>query len=146
MGAARKISPRVVLDTNVVLSALLFSHGSLAWLRQAWQGGQFVPLASRDTVAELLRALSYPKFKLSADEQEDLLAEYLPWCETVLVARSVRVPRCRDPRDQAFLRLARAARADFLVSGDEDLLSLSKEFPVPIVRAPELGAQLVVPR
>jgi len=42
---------RVVLDTNVVLSALVFSQGSLAWVREAWQNGLLLPLASRDTVA-----------------------------------------------------------------------------------------------
>ncbi|KAF0146134.1 MAG: hypothetical protein FD153_176 [Rhodospirillaceae bacterium] len=46
--------PRLVLDTNVLLSALLFHAGSLAWLRHAWQSDVIRPLASRDTTAELL--------------------------------------------------------------------------------------------
>lgn len=58
------IAPRVVLDSNVVLSALLFSRGRLAWIRAAWQGGRFVPLASKPTVEELIRVLGYPKFRL----------------------------------------------------------------------------------
>ena len=70
--------PRVVLDTNCLVSALIFSRGCFAWLREAWQGGRCVPLASRDTVGELLRVLNYPKFKLSRDEQEALLAEFCP--------------------------------------------------------------------
>lgn len=143
MGAPREVAVRrVVLDTNVVLSALLFSSGTLAWLRRAWQDGSVIPLASRDTVAELLRALAYPKFKLTAEEQEDLLAEYLPWCETIAVPASIRVPRCRDPEDEAFLRLARRGGAEVVVSGDEDLLSLAGRFSIPILRPAELRDQL----
>lgn len=143
MGAPGEVAGRrVVLDTNVVLSALVFSQGSLAWVREAWQNGLLLPLASRDTVAELLRSLAYPKFKLLPEDQEDLLAEYLPWCETVMVPRSIRVPRCRDPHDEAFLRLARTAKADFLVTGDDDLVALSSNFEVQIVRPAQLRDQL----
>ena len=56
---------RVVLDTNVLLSALLFYQGSVAWLRHAWQSEAIRPLASRDTTEELIRVLAYPKFKLT---------------------------------------------------------------------------------
>lgn len=53
--------PRVVLDTNCVVSALLFSRGRLAWLRRAWQSGRVVPLVSRGTATKLIRVLAYPK-------------------------------------------------------------------------------------
>ncbi|MDE0214412.1 MAG: putative toxin-antitoxin system toxin component, PIN family [Deltaproteobacteria bacterium] len=124
---------RWVLDTNVLLSALLFSSGSLAWLRHEWQSGTLVPLASQETALELIRVLSYPKFRLTDQEREDLLADYLPWCETVVVSDPPVVPLCRDPFDRPFLELALVGRADALVTGDEDLLALAPEFPVPIV-------------
>ena len=73
-----KAPPRVVLDTNVVLSALLFRGGPTAQVRAAWMSARFVPLASAATAQELMRVLAYPKFKLTADEQHDLLADYLP--------------------------------------------------------------------
>jgi uncharacterized protein len=57
---------RVVLDTNIVLSALLFKSGRLAWLLPAWQEYRVVPLVCRDTLDELLRVLDYPKFRLSS--------------------------------------------------------------------------------
>jgi putative PIN family toxin of toxin-antitoxin system len=126
-------APRVVLDTNVLLSALLFPAGSLAWLRQAWHAQTVRPLASRDTTAELIRVLSYPKFRLTADEREDLLGDYLPWCETASVPRRIKVPRCRDHFDRPFLELALAAKADALVTGDKDLLALARTFAVPIL-------------
>jgi hypothetical protein len=78
---------RVVLDTNVVLSALLFPSGRLAWLREAWQVGRVVPVVCRETTAELLSALAYPKFRLSVEEREELLADFLPYVEVVARVR-----------------------------------------------------------
>ena len=72
------------------------------WLRNAWQSDVARPLASRDTTAELIRVLHYPKFRLIRDEREDLLADYLQWCEKVRVASPVEVPDCRDPSDRPF--------------------------------------------
>ena len=90
---------RLVLDTNVLLSALVFHAGSLEWLRHAWHSGTVRPLASRDTTTELVRVLHYPKFRLTRDEREELLDDYLPWCETIPVPSSIQVPDCRDPFD-----------------------------------------------
>ena len=72
-----KSTPRVVLDTNVALSALLFARGRLAPLRDAWYVQRFVPLLSRNTASELVRVLRYPKFRLSTGEQQELLADLL---------------------------------------------------------------------
>ena len=128
--------PRVVLDTNVVLSALVFSSGTLAPLRRGWQDAQFTPLVSKVTAAELIRVLACPKFRLSAEAHEDLLADYLPFCESIQAPKSTpRTPLCRDPFDVPFLELALAGTADFLVTGDDDLLSLAAEFRCPILRA-----------
>jgi uncharacterized protein len=129
-------SPRVVLDTNLVLSALVFPHGRLVPLRMLWQGGQITPLVSQATVTELIRALSYPKFRLPAPEQEDLLADYLPWCTTVAIPHlPPETPECRDPADSPFLKLALAGKADALVTGDKDLLVLAGTFACPILMA-----------
>jgi putative PIN family toxin of toxin-antitoxin system len=126
--------PRVVLDTNVAISALLFSGGRLGWLRLAWQSHRLRPLISRPAAAELIRVLEYPKFSLRPEERESLLGEYLPWCEVVHVRRApAGLPPCRDPGDQMFLELAAVGKADFLVTGDADLLALESDFRVPIV-------------
>ena len=129
---------RVVLDTNLVLSALVFGRGKSAVLRDGWHSQRFIPLASRETTSELIRVLTYPKFGLTLREQEDLLSDYLPFCTTVKVpAPPPPTPPCRDPLDIPFLELAIAGGADFLVTGDLDLLSLSTEFSCPIVSARE---------
>ena len=128
--------PRVVLDTNLVLSALVFGGGKPSALRNAWQQVRFHPLVSNPTAIELLRTFAYPKFKLSAAEQKELLGDYLPWCETVKIpAPPPTTPTCRDSSDQPFLHLAVAGMADFLVTGEGDLLALTSEFSCPIVTA-----------
>jgi uncharacterized protein len=114
---------RVVFDTATVVSALLFEKGHLSWLRRHWAEGGCLPLVSRATAEELTRVLAYPKFELSAREREEILSEYLVYCETVR-----RVSRCpivgRDPADQPFLDLAHS-RVGVLVTGDKDLLVLA---------------------
>ena len=115
---------RVVLDTNVVVSALVFRKGSLARLRELWSGERFVPLTDRAASEELVRVLAYPKFRLEADDITSLLEDYLPFAEPV-AERRVRTPRCRDVHDRKFLALATAGRADVLVTGDRALLELA---------------------
>ena len=140
----RLTSIRAVLDTSVLVSALLFHAGSLAWLRNAWRSGRILPLASRATAAELIRVLAYPKFALTASEQRDLLDDYLPFCETVTVPDPPpAAPDCRDPFDLPFLELALAGRADALVTGDADLLALGDSFAVPI-HSPSAFEQLLI--
>lgn len=128
--------PVVVLDTNLLLSALVFSGGRLAALRTAWQTGRCVPLVSQATAAELIRVLTYPKFRLSPSDREELLADYLPHCRSVRIpARLPKLPTCRDANDQMFIELAAVGKADFLVTGDQDLLVLAPVFNRRIVTA-----------
>lgn len=138
-----KSAPRVVLDTNVVLSALLFGQGRLAPLRLAWQLASFHPIVSRATIEELVRALTYPKFKLAPEDQRELLADYLPYCTTVrMPGKLPRTPPCRDAFDVPFLQLAVAGKANYLVTGDKDLLSLSGRIRCPIITAEALLTSL----
>ena len=121
---------RVVLDTNCLVSALIFSRGNAGRLRAAWQRGDIVPLVCRETVSELIRVLGYPKFKLDREDIESLLTDILPWAETVEkdLSREAIAP-LRDRDDAVFIRLAKAADAAFLVSGDRHLLELRDIFP-----------------
>ena len=126
------MSQRVVLDTNCVISALLFSKQSMAWLRHSWQNAQITPLASKDTVIELMRVLAYPKFKLSKSEQALLLADFLPYAETVIIEQIPDgLPIIRDLDDQKFLILAVVGQAEALVTGDADILDIQSSFHTP---------------
>jgi putative PIN family toxin of toxin-antitoxin system len=117
---------RVVLDTNVVVSALVFREGRLSWLRDAWKSGTLVPVLDAACADELIRVLAYPRFRLSPDDVSELLGDYLPWTELVESEPPAdpALPECRDPADRKFLVLAAAAGVDALVTGDEALLEL----------------------
>ena len=136
--------PRVVLDTNCLISALLFSSGKLSWLRDAWQSKRFIPLASRDTAEELIRVLAYPKFKLNKIEQEILLADFLPYVETVQIAEIPSgLPTLRDPDDVMFITLAVTAKAEALISGDKDIHAVKHQLDgIPILTVAEFAEWL----
>jgi putative PIN family toxin of toxin-antitoxin system len=115
---------RTVLNTNVLVSALLFANGRLSWLRPCWQCGQITPVLAQPTARELLRVLADPKFRLEPDDRERLLEDLLPWCESWTGSIPASSHRVRDPHDQVFLDLAFAAATPVLVSGETDLLML----------------------
>ena len=130
------MTPRVVSDTTTVVSALLFPDGRLTWLLKHWRDGSSVPLISRATAAELRRVLHYSKFRLSAEDAQELLADYLPYCEVIeSVKRCACV--CRDANDQPFLDLAQSGNANVLVSGDQDLLMLATGQTTFLIETPE---------
>ena len=133
-----------VFDTNVVVSAVVFRRGSrLAWLRDGWRQKQCIPLLSTPTATELLAVLAHPKFRLTTADRDELLAEYLPYCEVVeLAERADHLPECRDPADRPFLELAVAGRAQFLVTGDQDLLVLGIVPGFEIVTPEAFGARV----
>jgi len=133
---------RVVLDTNLVLSALVFQQGRLSSLRALWQAKRFTSILSRETAVELIRALAYPKFRLTAAEQQELLADYLPHCKVVTIIAPPSVPYCRDPADNKFLQLVVAGKADWLVTGDKDLLVMPDTFVCRIITAEAFLAQI----
>lgn len=136
------MTSRVVLDTNVLVSALIFTSGRLAWVRHAWQRQQIQPLIATETANELIRVLAYPKFRLATREQDELLAAFLPYAEVVALPTPwPALPACTDEKDQVFLVLAHVARADRLVTGDTDLLAMHDAFPGLIVTPEQFAAE-----
>jgi putative PIN family toxin of toxin-antitoxin system len=80
----------------------------------------------------LIRVLAYSKFKLSKAEQALLLADFLPYAETVVIDRIPDgLPILRDKADQMFLILAVAGQAEVLVTGDTDILDIKSSFHTP---------------
>ena len=127
---------RVVLDTNVVVSALLFS-GISSKLVPLWQSGAITALVSRNILEEYLRVLSYPKFRLSESEIKDLIQEeLLPYVEVVKRQRRLRVVE-RDPSDDKFVECAVAGKARVIISGDKDLLSIGRYRKI-VIQSPAL--------
>lgn len=116
---------RVVLDTNVLVSALLFM-GISSELVPLWQRSAITILLSRGILEEYLRVLSYPKFQLSEVEIKSLTEEeLLPYVEVVNPRRRLRVVE-RDPSDNKFLECALTGKARVIISGDKDLLSIGR--------------------
>src|SRR6185436_1245557 len=123
LGARSAEVVRAVLDTNTVISALLFS-GTAARLVPLWQSRRITLLISREILTEYLRVFAYPKFQLSDQEIRPLIEEeLLPFVETIRVRRRLAAVR-RDPDDDKFLECAVAGRAQYLVTGDRDLREL----------------------
>jgi putative PIN family toxin of toxin-antitoxin system len=118
---------RVVLDTNVVLSVVVFHDERFDGLVQAWRSGAVVPLVDDACVAELERVLDYPQFAHRYAGPEVALAEYLPYTERVRTeGHGAGLARCRDPDDQKFIVLAHVGRAETLVTGDAMLLGVRR--------------------
>lgn len=114
---------RIVLDTNALVSALLFS-GVESQLVRLWQGGSVTLLISRPILDEYLRVLAYPKFKLTRSEIRGLIeGEVLPFVEIVHPTQRVKAIKS-DPSDNKFLECALAGQAEVLISGDKQVLAL----------------------
>lgn len=125
---------RAVLDTNIVISALLFK-GEVSRIHSLWKKKAFILLASGEMVGEHIRVLAYPKFGLTESEIENIVREELiPYIEPVKIADTMR-GSCPDPDDDKFLACAVGGGADVIVSGDSDLLSLKKFKGIPIITA-----------
>ena len=114
---------RLVVDTNVVLSGLLFPGSIPNRVLQQVQGS--VILASDATRQELVEVMERARFDryLKREVRRSLVAEFLRATITVEVGLPIRA--CRDPRDDKFLEVAVHGRADAIISGDIDLVSLN---------------------
>jgi hypothetical protein len=122
---------RAVLDPNVIISGLLSPEGSPARTLLAWQRGEFELVASPLLLAELERALSYPKLRrrIPTDEAQAVI-EWLARSATIMPDPQGPPPvRSVDPGDDYLLALA-ASESAVLVSGDDHLLALAGELPI----------------
>jgi putative PIN family toxin of toxin-antitoxin system len=136
MGETPRKVRRVVLDTNVLVSALLFT-GELSKMVDLWHRGEVVPLISRETFDELRAVLGYPKFSLVPEEIQSIIEnEILPYFEVVEIKENVRGV-CRDPEDDKFLACALSGAAHFILSGDKDLTDLKSYKTIKIIKASE---------
>ena len=134
----QKVTPiRVVVDTNVLVSDLLFG-GEPGKISDLWIVGRIVPLLSSETFTEFNRVLSYSKFRLSPAEITMLIEEeLLPYAEVLDVTEDANGV-CRDPKDDKFLALAASGKAAYIITGDQDLLVLQLFRQTRIITVGEL--------
>ncbi len=117
----------VVIDTNVIVSALLFG-GTPGKLIQLWKTGQIQPLISKEITEEYLQVLAYPKFNLSENEIDFLLNhEILPYFKAVKIKPGHWKTTIEDdPSDDMFIRCAVSGMCRIIISGDRHLLDLKR--------------------
>lgn len=122
---------RVVLDVNVLISAALSPRGTPARLLIAWQAGAFELVVSPQLLAELRRALAYPKLaRLVTTADADAFAAWLGRAAELAADPPGPPPvRSEDPADDYLVALAAVERA-VLVSGDGHLTALAGRIPV----------------
>jgi hypothetical protein len=124
---------RLILDTNILLSALLSPMGASAKLLDAWERKAFTLVACDALVAELRQVAGRPFFRarLRASAAELLAAgvrDFSFYCRDLPSG-----PVAPDPKDSFLLALAEAGQAGYLVTGDKELLSLKRHKATRIV-------------
>jgi putative PIN family toxin of toxin-antitoxin system len=125
---------RYVFDTNVIISALLFENSKPAQaLQYALTDG--VVLLSLELLEELNEVLGRERFNryVTNEEREEFLEVLIE--RAVLVEITENVQECRDPKDNKILELALSGKAQYIISGDRDLLTLNPFRDVLILTA-----------
>ncbi len=121
--------PLVVIDTNVFISGLIIPKGNPYKVVQLWQSGSMHVAVSSELIAEISTVLDRKKIKTKFHLSDVVVRELI----NLLQERGMNIVvkpsklRVRDLKDQFLLDLALSAKADFLISGDSDLLVLADE-------------------
>lgn len=130
---------RIVIDTNLIVSALIWGGTPLSLLKET-RLNEIEMLASIDTLNELKRILARPKFieslAKSNRKPEDIISKYQ---ELIQFVHPAIIPDniVRDPKDVKFLACAVGGKADYIITGDNDLLILKEYQGIRIVTASE---------
>src|SRR5580693_5187205 len=130
-----------VLDSNVLISLLVFADPRFPSIAAAWADGRLSVLRDAACAAEFLRVLGYPRLKLDPTRQVEIYTEFEARSIEAAPAGIPVLPRCADADDQKFLELA-ARGADCLVTGDRELLRLDRRVAFAILTAGALEKNL----
>lgn len=124
---------RLVVDSNVLISALLVPSGTPAKLMHQLAAANARLLMSRLTYLELASRLARPKFDRYRSMEQ--MHEYLEWLADLAewVQPSIHIDACRDEDDNRFLEVLLAGDGDALITGDADLLQLNPYEGLPIL-------------
>jgi len=132
---------RAVLDTNILVSALISPTGHPAAIYDAWEDGKFTLLTCAEHLEELRATLQKPRVAelISPHKAGRLVNQVRKLAEDI--GPLPRVKRSPDPTDDFLLALSEAGKADYLVTGDESgLLSLDRHQATRIVSASDFAA------
>jgi putative PIN family toxin of toxin-antitoxin system len=135
---------RAVVDTNILVRAVIKPQGSVGPVLQRLRRRDYMLLLSRATLDELVDVLHRPRLRLKYGLSESALRAVIRLLvlRSELVQSDVPIAVCRDPKDDKLLEVAVAGQADVIVSGDEDLLVLDPYAAIPIVSPSRFLAML----
>lgn len=135
---------RVVIDTNVLVSGVIASHGAPRRILEAWHAGRFTLVTSEVIIAEVMRVLHYPRIYQRYNLAKDDVALVVDSLRTdaEVVAGLYEVRKSTDPADDTFLACALEGRAEYVVSGDRHLLEIGSYHGVLIVTPGQFAAVL----
>jgi putative PIN family toxin of toxin-antitoxin system len=119
-----------VLDTNVLFSGVASPDGIPAFILQAWRIGGLRVVLSQHILDELVRVL--PRLRKASMTPIEIrtLAENFRLRAEIAEPDSELDPNLRDPADQLVLATLRVSKADYLITGDKDLLALADKYPI----------------
>jgi len=121
---------RVVLDTNILVSAIAYPGSTPGRIFSAWQSGQLDVVLSRYILDEMERVLPrFARVKLNTSEIRDLADSFMFKAE-IVEPTAIQEASLRDEADAPVLGTLLAAKADYLITGDKDLLALAAEYPI----------------
>jgi putative PIN family toxin of toxin-antitoxin system len=122
---------RIVLDTNVLVSAII-RNGKPRRLLQAGINVRYHILSSTGILNELSEVLQRPKFKMTRDDVIRIVSALMETVENIHVVSDLKVVE-RDPDDNMVINAALDGKANYIVSGDPDLLDLKDFKKIEIV-------------
>jgi uncharacterized protein len=117
------LNPRIVIDTNVLVSGIFFETGNEAKVLDAVINNKLTLVTSLEILQEIRGTLAAEKFGLTPTEAFSIFQLILSISE-ILLTPPAATKKCRDPDDQKFLDCAAGGNAEFLVTGDKDLIEL----------------------
>jgi len=127
---------KLVLDTNTIVSAFFWEGNEAELFRKIEQGKAKLYLTS-EILKEVEDVIKRPKFNevmKKANLIPDQTVQKIVSLSHLLIAPKLNIKVCSDEKDNKFLECAESAKVDYIISGDEDLLSLKKYSRIPIVR------------
>lgn len=128
---------RAVIDTNLIISYLLTQSDTTSRLISHWERGDFVYLISPTMLAELQAVIQRPRLRQQMRVNPLVLLELIEQDTELVMGKLILTGVCRDPKDDHFIACAVEGQANYLVTGDKDLLDIERYQTVNMIKAYE---------
>lgn len=127
---------KLVLDTNTIISAFFWEGNEAELFRKIEQRKAKLYITSEiiKEIEEVIKRSKFNEVMRKANLTPDQIIQKIVSLSHLVIAPKLNIKICRDEKDNKFLECAESAKVDYLISGDEDLLSLKEYKGTPIVR------------